>query len=85
MTPLRQPLWPLIAQVLNKVLTKRVSIMMVVPYWSKAPWDTMWQQRCVRSVLFTNPVFLDARLNTRIGILDGTRLEGVADSPTTNA
>ena len=82
MAPLRQPPWPLIAQVLNKVLTERVSIMMVVPDWPKAPWHTLWQQRCVHSVLFTNPVFLDAhgrlfpkpRLNTRIGILDGNRL-----------
>ena len=74
--------WPLIAQVLNKVLTERVSIMVVVPDWPKAPWHTLWQQLCTRSILFTNPVFLDAhgrlrqkpRWNTRVGTLDGNRL-----------
>ena len=65
----------LIAQVLNIVLTECVSIMMVVPDWAKAPKHPLWQQICIRSILFTNPGFLDAhgrrhpkpRWNTRYG------------------
>ena len=47
--------WPLIAQVLNKVLTERVSIMMVVPHWHKAPWYSIWQYLFVLYVLFIKP------------------------------
>ena len=50
------------AQVLNKVWTERVTIMMVVHDWPKAPCYSLWIRLCVRTVLFTTPVFLNAPL-----------------------
>ena len=41
---------PLIAQVLNKVPIDRVTIMMVVPDWPKAPLHHLWMQFYLRAV-----------------------------------
>ena len=79
--PYANPPWDLIGAVLTKVAHDKVTVMSVIPEWPQAPWYPQWQRLCVRSVLYTIPVFLDAqgnlpprpRWNTRIGILDGNR------------
>ena len=79
--PYCNPPWKLIAQALNKIIADEVTVLMVIPDWHLAPWYQLWERLCVRSVVYTVPVFLDAhgnlrpkpRWNTRIGVLDGKR------------
>ena len=77
--PYANPPWSLIGRVLQKVAKDRVTIMSVIPDWPHAPWYAQWKKMCLRDVLFTGPIYLDAnaklrpkpRWHTRIGILDG--------------
>ena len=79
--PYANPPWSVIGRVLAKVVKERVTVMSVIPDWPHAPWYPQWKKLCVRDVLYTVPIFLDAhsrlrpkpRWNTRIGILDGNR------------
>ena len=79
--PYANPPWSFIAQVLEKVKREKVRIMMVIPDWRAAPWYAQWDRLCVRSIVRTDPVFLDDLgqvrrkpwWNTRIGVLDGSR------------
>ena len=63
--PYANPPWSLIGRVLRKVVTDRVIIMSVIPDWPHAPWYDLWKKLCVRDVLYTVPIFLDANSNLR--------------------
>ena len=63
---------------METLVREKARILMVVPDWRAAPWYAQWERLCVRSVLRTDPVFLDDLgqvrrkpwWNTRIGVLD---------------
>ena len=63
--PYANPTWHLIGQVLRKIADEKVTVMCVVPDWTRAPWYELWQKLCVRSVIYTIPIFLDAQNEIR--------------------
>ena len=79
-TPYANPPWPLIPRVLRKIRQDQVRIMVVIPDWPKAPWYPEFESLCEKSILLTDPVFLDSEgkvrpkpwWNTRVAVLNGT-------------
>ena len=58
--PLRQP-----PVAINRASVEQCVDRTSIHHDGGAPWHTLWQQLCVRSVLFTNTVFLDASSRLR--------------------
>ena len=73
------PPWYLIPQCLARIKKDRLRCMFVAPVWRTIEWWPLWEELCVKYIVYTIPVYLknDGKVrpkpvwDTIIGILDG--------------
>ena len=87
--PYVNPPWSLIPLVLHKIRIDRIQCMRVVPDWPEVQWYSLYRRLFVRSIVVTEPLYLDnfgglrpkPPWNTRIGIVDGNKSPLPPDAP----
>ena len=64
-TPYVNPPWSLIPNVLDKISTEQVKVMIVLPFWTQADWFLLFKKLMIKYMIFDEPIYLDDDGNLR--------------------